>query len=26
ICKNKDAKPQMWEGVPPLKGLVLMVL
>ncbi|MCH87466.1 putative iron/ascorbate oxidoreductase, partial [Trifolium medium] len=26
ICKNKDAEPQIWEDVTPLKGLVLMVL
>ncbi|KAK2439363.1 2-oxoglutarate (2OG) and Fe(II)-dependent oxygenase superfamily protein [Trifolium repens] len=26
ICKNKDAEPQIWEDVTPLKGSVLMVL
>ncbi|WVZ13799.1 hypothetical protein V8G54_011365 [Vigna mungo] len=26
ICKNRDAKPQIWEDVAPLKGLVHMSL
>ncbi|KAM3731471.1 hypothetical protein ACB098_12G165900 [Castanea mollissima] len=26
ICKDRDAKPQIWEDVPPLKGAFIVNL